>query len=477
MRRLRYWLLRFRLAAARATAKLPPAPRRALRNLFMLWLGITLVFVAAAALRMRPDRGEAVAAVTSRHWHDAVDTARDAWPAVQAWLVEGWEWAGFALDLALPVLTAEETETPPRQAWPGWTMTVRRAVRALSGVDIADPAAVLGYGLPGFDAHLRRLGDTGLPTAARAMAPPGSRADRRETAASGAPAMSPPAGGSPPDPTVSAAGMPSASRSPGVADEAAPSQSPGADARSSVLPPSPTPADPPPAEALLERRPTVAWGDDCRVLIYHTHTSEMYRTDEFAPPSPEQYHVFNTTDTGVVRVGRAITERLGQLGIPACHLTDVHDWPSHPRAYMEARATVEQFLRRHPHVEMVLDVHRDAPPGLVTTVGGRRAAQIAFVLGTNARMHPAWPQNVAFARTLADLLEQRYPGLFRRIIERPDARLNQDLHPRAILVEIGSYDTYLHEAVLSAELFAEALADMMHVIRFGRPVMEPMSPR
>ncbi len=100
---------------------------------------------------------------------------RDAWPAVQAWLVEGWEWAGFALDLALPVLTAEETETPPRQAWPGWTMTVRRAVRALSGVDIADPAAVLGYGLPGFDAHLRRLGDTGLPTAARAMAPPGSR--------------------------------------------------------------------------------------------------------------------------------------------------------------------------------------------------------------------------------------------------------------------------------------------------------------
>ena len=92
-------------------------------------------------------------------------------------------------------------------------------------------------------------------------------------------------------------------------------------------------------------------------------------------------------------------------------------------------------------------------------------------------MHPAWPQNAAFVRTLADLLEQRYPGLFRRIIERPDARLNQDLHPRAILVEIGSYDTYLHEAVLSAELFAEALADMMHVIRFGRPVMEPMSPR
>ena len=73
---------------------------------------------------------------------------------------------------------------------------------------------------------------------------------------------------------------------------------------------------------------------------------------------------------------------------------------------------------------------------------------------------------------MADLLEERFPGLFRRIIERPESRLNQDLHPRSILVEIGSYDTSLDEALVSAELFAEVVADMLHVIRFGRSVMD-----
>lgn len=221
-----------------------------------------------------------------------------------------------------------------------------------------------------------------------------------------------------------------------------------------------------------ERLRAVSWGDECRVLIYHTHTSEMYRTDSFAPSAADQYHVFNTADTGIVTVGRAIKEHLEQFGIPSCHLTNVHDWPSHPRAYIEARATVEQFLRHNPQIDIVMDVHRDAPPGLVATVGGHRAAQLAFVVGTHAGMHPRWPENVAFGRALAELIEERFPGLFRRVIERPDARLNQDLHPRAILVEIGSYDTHLNEALLSAELFAEIIADMLHIIRFGHSVVD-----
>src|SRR5690606_41216800 len=89
----------------------------------------------------------------------------------------------------------------------------------------------------------------------------------------------------------------------------------------------PPPTEPPEHAGLpispLERLQAVAWGDDCRVLIYHTHTSEMYRTDSFAPAQPEQYHLFNSTDTGIVRVGRALARRLEELGIPACHVTAV----------------------------------------------------------------------------------------------------------------------------------------------------------
>lgn len=444
-----------------------PAARRAARNVMALWLAVLAAAGAAAVARVVPGAGEgpALPVAARAGWAAALDAVLEALPSPGE--PEGGPpaWARWALRTAWPVLLGEDE--PQSGGTLGRLQAARRVLAALAGFDPGDPVAVLAYQLPGFEAQ-QGLGGGGAAAARwRFAAGPGPAASSPDAAGMERAPAAAPAGPREPsaDDGRAAPGLPPSPPQP------PPSQPP-------PQPPEPQPPTEPPEHAglpisPLERLQAVAWGDDCRVLIYHTHTSEMYRTDSFAPARPEQYHLFNSTDTGIVRVGRALARRLEELGIPACHVTAVHDWPSHPRAYIEARATVEEFLARHPHVEIVLDVHRDAPSGLVTTVAGRRAAQIAFVVGTNGSMHPDWPRNAEFARALADLLERRHPGLFRRIIERPDARLNQDLHPRAVLVEIGSYDTHLEEAVLSAELFAEVVADMLHVLRFGRSVLDP----
>lgn len=214
--------------------------------------------------------------------------------------------------------------------------------------------------------------------------------------------------------------------------------------------------------------PRLSPSGSCRVLIFHTHTSETYRTGEGADASDGHY-LWNSTNSGILHVGRALANALEEkYAVPTCHATDIHDWPSHPRAYIESRHTVESYLQRYPQIDLVLDIHRDSPPELVTTVAGRSVARVAVVVGTHPTMHPRSATNVALAQHFARRLEVRYPGMFRRIIERPDARLNQDLHPRMLLLEIGSYDTHLDEAVAAAELLAEVVADLVVDIRLQR---------
>lgn len=487
MRRVRQRLMRVRIAWARVVARVPRPYRRAMRTVVVLWLVIAAV--AAVALAPRRLAGTDGVRWTAARWIGQVVAVARRLPMVDELASDEERLAGAALRMAMPALFRHaDSDGSADAAWPG---VVRRIVQAATGVDPGDPVSLLAAGLPGFSQHVQALADDALPASARTLArgddhagtsvaatqPPssgdaGAVAIRSDVSRPGQTAPQPGAPSQPaapaplPDPPANTGGPLPGSVTP------EPAEQPAVFPELPERPDTPSLMEPLAPMSPLERLRSVAWGQQCLVLIYHTHTSEMYRTDTFAPASPDQYHRFNTTDTGIVHVGRALAQRLQELGVPACHVTTVHDWPSHPRAYIEARTTLERFLAANPQVEIVLDVHRDAPEGLIATVGGRRAAQIAFVLGTHPGMQPNWRDNAAFARSLADMLEARYPGLFRRIIERPDARLNQDLHPRAVLVEIGSYDTHVDEAVISAEILAEVIADMLYVMRFGRSAFD-----
>lgn len=204
-------------------------------------------------------------------------------------------------------------------------------------------------------------------------------------------------------------------------------------------------------------------GEGPKVLILHTHTTESYT--EAAGAEYEQTSPYRTLDPehNMLVLGKLVADALTEAGIGVIHDTTFHDYPSYNGAYNHAAAATRDYLARYPTIELVLDLHRDAAEtdsgqmATRCTVGGESAAQLMFVLGTNARLeHPGWEENLSLALKLQVLLEKQNPGICRSI-NLTSNRYNQHLGKYALLVEIGAAGNTLEQAKLAARALAEAV--------------------
>lgn len=202
----------------------------------------------------------------------------------------------------------------------------------------------------------------------------------------------------------------------------------------------PDPIRPAPADSVFEQK-TAA-----RALIYHTHTSEMYlgRTVSASQSNQAHYQFRNLADpaiTGVMAVGRHLTNALNQLGIKTLHETRIHTLPNINHSYSNSEKTVREILAKQRELEMVIDLHRDAGvPNPSTVINGRSVARLALVIGTAERIplvHANYQANLDFAQRIKDVCDEMYPSLMRPIQVRQDARYNQHLHPKSIIIELG----------------------------------------
>ncbi len=238
--------------------------------------------------------------------------------------------------------------------------------------------------------------------------------------------------------------------------------------RSSVFLPelsfAPEPTRPTPIRQPVDVTPV---SQEPKVLIYHTHSSEMYLGPAAASQTRGSSHfVFRSASddkiTGVMEVGHHLAKALQSHGIGVVHDTRIHDWPSLARSYLNSERTVRELLIRYQNIQFVFDVHRDAGvPDPVVTIGGKRVAKVLLVLGTAQDIpqeHPNFRSNMAFAHEIQRVTEQMYPGLMRPIQVRRDARYNQHLHRSSVILEIGSVDNTLEQALLAAELLANVVA-------------------
>ncbi len=206
-----------------------------------------------------------------------------------------------------------------------------------------------------------------------------------------------------------------------------------------------------------------------QVLIVHTHGSEAYTMppgQEYVPSGESR-----TTDSqfNVVRVGDEIAAVLEAAGLEVLHDAALHDYPEYSGAYGRSLETVERYLEEYPTIRFVLDVHRDAisdgdgsPYKVISSVDGRSAAQMSFVIGTDGGglEHPQWRENLKFAAAVQQELAERYPTLMRPITVR-NSRYNQHTTTGSLLVEMGAAGNSLDEALLSARLLGEALAEVI----------------
>lgn len=180
------------------------------------------------------------------------------------------------------------------------------------------------------------------------------------------------------------------------------------------------------------------------IAIYHTHSDESY------VPTDGKASIYG--HGGIFKVGNALTEKLESLGYRVEHSLRPHD-PHDANAYYRSRRTAVQLQKSNPMA--LIDVHRDAvPPNVYSTkVGGRPVTRVRIVLG---RTNPRLNSNLAFAKQIKAAIDQTHPNVFEGIL-LSKADFNQDLNPRAILVEVGAHTNSRYAAQEGVALFAEAL--------------------
>lgn len=206
-------------------------------------------------------------------------------------------------------------------------------------------------------------------------------------------------------------------------------------------------------------------GDGPQVLLIHTHASEAYSNSKGLNGNDRTLN----TEYNMIRVGDEIEQVLTDMGVETIHVREICDYPSYNGSYSKSLELIQQQVEANPSIRVVVDVHRDAVIAqdgtrykMVTEIDGQKAAQLMFVMGSNAGglSHDHWRDNLNFAVQLQSRLSGQYPTLMRPIILR-SSRYNQQVTRGSILLEVGSSGNTLEEALLSARLFGETLGEYL----------------
>ncbi len=222
-------------------------------------------------------------------------------------------------------------------------------------------------------------------------------------------------------------------------------------------------------QGLLEKPVSLDFNrDGPTVLIVHTHTCEAYAQEAGWEYEPSDTARTNDPDYSVVRVGAELAETLEARGVQVIHDGSVNDYPSFNTAYWTALEHIEELLARYPSIQMVIDVHRDAaevdgfPVSRTAEVNGEELAQLMLVVGTDegGLEHPNWRDNLSWALKLQAVLNRSWPGLCRPLDLRTE-RFNQHATRGSLLVEVGASGNTLRQAIRSARILGEALADLI----------------
>ena len=202
------------------------------------------------------------------------------------------------------------------------------------------------------------------------------------------------------------------------------------------------------------------------IVIFHTHSCESYTSSPAYTYTPTGD--FRTTDLNftVTRVGTELETYLKQYGYNVIHNTDYHDYPSYNGSYTKSLQTVENILQTTPS-DIIIDLHRDAIGSRsdyapTVKIGDEEAAQIMFVIGTNAGglYHPNWQQNLKFAIKIQEKAEEMYPGLFKPIM-LTTSRYNQHTGKYASIIEVGATGNTLEQCLTSMKYLAKVMNEVI----------------
>ena len=163
------------------------------------------------------------------------------------------------------------------------------------------------------------------------------------------------------------------------------------------------------------------------ICMYSTHSDESYI------PGDGDYSL--TKNAGIYDVGEAFGKHLEDLGFEVEYSKDTF-LPHDAGAYRRSRAVAEEYAERMPAA--IIDIHRDgiSRDEYETTVDGEETSKVRLFVG---KSNQNASENRAFAKKLKAVADEKYPGLVKDIFIGK-GNYNQDLYPRAILLEFGTHE-------------------------------------
>ncbi len=204
------------------------------------------------------------------------------------------------------------------------------------------------------------------------------------------------------------------------------------------------------------------------IAVYHTHSDESY------VPSDGKESINGRG--GIYDVGDAFVKELEKLGFTVDYNKENHN-PHDINAYNRSRKTVVGLLKKVPVA--IIDVHRDAvPPGeYQAKVNGQDVTKVKLVVG---RTNPNMKTTMEFAKNLKAAMDKKTPGLSDGIFIGKGS-YNQDLSPRAMLIEVGAHTNDKIAAEKGVKLFAGILPTVLGITPSGtgtdgaQPAQKPFS--
>jgi stage II sporulation protein P len=191
--------------------------------------------------------------------------------------------------------------------------------------------------------------------------------------------------------------------------------------------------------------PAVASAQGNKVAIYHTHSDESY-----VPTDGTESIEGNG---GIYKVGKTFGDALRAKGLQPIISNAKHD-PHDNMAYERSRRTAMNLIKDQPAA--IFDIHRDAlpPEGYSAKINGQDVTKVQLVVG---KYGPTSKQIEDYALKIKAAADKQHPGLVKGIFFAKGGDYNQDLHPRSMLIEVGSHTNSREEAQRGVALFADVI--------------------
>lgn len=228
--------------------------------------------------------------------------------------------------------------------------------------------------------------------------------------------------------------------------------------------------------------PPLSTGGRKVVYIYFTHNRESYLPYLKGVTDPNKaFH----SKINVMNIGDKLKEQLENRGIGAAvEKTDIQEnlnqkGLGYGASYQESRPVVQAAMASNQDYQYFIDIHRDGHRKDMTTksINGQSYAKLAFVIGAE---HSNYGKNLQFAKKIHDLLEEKYPGISRGVIEKKgagmDGKYNQDLSQNAILIEFGGVDNTFEELYRSSDALADVLSEYFWEAEKVNQDIQPANP-